>query len=279
MRSRTGFTLVELLVVIAIIGILIALLLPAIQYAREAARRSQCQNNLRNIGVALQNFHDTNKRLPPGWFADVPEGEPGWGWAAFLLHFVEQQALLDEQIHLEHHIDEPENAAARKTPIPIYLCPSDARAENPFMLTGLHTPLFEVGRSNYVGVFGTGEIETNPSQGDGTFYHNSRVRFADILDGLSNTLVVGERSSKLGSSTWVGVVHGATEPMARVVGSGDHVPNDPHLHFDDFSSYHATGAHFALADGSVRLISSHIEVTVYQGLMTRRGREPAQMPK
>ncbi|MEI7425288.1 MAG: DUF1559 domain-containing protein, partial [Candidatus Staskawiczbacteria bacterium] len=118
MRSRHGFTLVELLVVIAIIGILVALLLPAIQYAREAARRSQCQNHLRNIGVATQNFHNTNGRLPPGWVADTPLGEPGWGWAAYLLHFVEQKALLDDQIHLEDHIDEASNNDARRVSIP-----------------------------------------------------------------------------------------------------------------------------------------------------------------
>ena len=82
MRSRRGFTLVELLVVIAIIGVLVALLLPAIQYARESARRTQCSNHMRNIGVAMHNFHDVHSHLPAGWLADVPDGEPGWGWGA-----------------------------------------------------------------------------------------------------------------------------------------------------------------------------------------------------
>jgi prepilin-type N-terminal cleavage/methylation domain-containing protein/prepilin-type processing-associated H-X9-DG protein len=279
MRLRQGFTLVELLVVIAIIGVLIALLLPAVQYARESARRSQCQNHLRNLGTALHNFHDAKGRLPPGWFADVPDGEPGWGWAAYLLHFVEQKALLDDQIHLEHHIDEAENAEARQAVIPIYLCPSDANRGPLVPLSGLHTPNFEVGRSNYVGVFGTLDVVLNPSQGDGVLFHNSRVRFADIHDGLSNTLMVGERCSKLLDSTWVGVIHGASDPMARVVGSCDHVPNDPHAHVEDFSSYHASGAHFALADGSVRLISDHVDLTVYYGLATRSGGEAVQAPR
>jgi prepilin-type N-terminal cleavage/methylation domain-containing protein len=279
MRYRQGFTLVELLVVIAIIGVLVALLLPAVQYAREAARRSQCQNNLRNIGVGLQNFHDVNGRLPPGWVADVPLGEPGWGWGAYLLHYLEQKALLDDQIHLEDHVDEASNVEACGTVIPIYLCPSDTGAEQLFTIGSLHTPNLQVGRSNYLGVFGTAEVEDVPSQGDGCLFHNSRVRFADILDGLSSTLLVGERSSKLVTSTWVGVVHGATDPMARVVGACDHVPNDPHAHAEDFSSYHATGAHFALADGSVRLISSQIELALYQGLATRAGGEPVQVPK
>lgn len=279
MRSRHGFTLVELLVVIAIIGILVALLLPAIQYAREAARRSQCQNHLRNIGVAVQNFHNTNGCLPPGWVADTPLGEPGWGWAAYLLHFVEQQALLDHQIHLEDHIDEPSNSDARRVSIPIYLCPSDTSPDRIFLISGLHQANFEVGRANYLGVFGTADVTVNPSQGDGCFFHNSHVRFADILDGLSNTLAIGERSSKLISSTWTGVIHGAPDPMARVVGVCDHVPNDPHAHNEDFSSYHATGAHFALADGSVRLLGSDIDLAVYQGLATRAGGEAVQVPK
>ncbi|HPM79152.1 MAG TPA: DUF1559 domain-containing protein [Candidatus Anammoximicrobium sp.] len=275
MRARRAFTLVELLVVIAIIGVLVALLLPAIQYARESARRTQCTNHLRNVGVALHNFHDVHQHLPAGWYADAPDGEPGWGWGAYLLHYLEQNSLLDSQIDLEAHIDESENDAARRAVIPIYLCPSDANAKDRVMLTGLHTPLFEVGRSNYVGVFGTEEIEVDPGNGDGTFFYNSWIRFADIRDGLSNTLLVGERSSRYGSSTWVGMVHGATDAMARVVGSCDHVPNDPHAHFEDFGSYHATGANFVLGDASVRLIGSDIDLSVYHALATRAGGEPA----
>jgi prepilin-type N-terminal cleavage/methylation domain-containing protein len=274
MRSRKAFTLIELLVVIAVIGILVALLLPAVQYAREAARRTQCRNHIRNIGVAIHNFHDVHNHLPPGWNADVPDGEPGWGWAAYLLHYLEQNSLLDHQIDLDAHIDEPENEESRQTILPIYLCPSDAVSNKRIMLTGLDTPIFEVGRSNYLGVFGTEEIEDDPSNGDGLFYHNSYLRFADITDGLSHTLAVGERSSRLGGSTWVGMVHGATDAMARVVGSCDHVPNDPAGHFEDFSSYHATGAHFAMADGSVHLIGSDIELSVYRALATRAGGEP-----
>jgi len=274
MRARNAFTLVELLVVIAIIGILVALLLPAVQYARESARRSQCQSNMHNVGIALHNFHDVHGSLPAGWVADVPDGEPGWGWGAHLLPYLEQKALLDNEIHLEHHIDEPENEFARQSVIPIYLCPSDANSTGTIMLTGIHAPLAEVGRSNYVGVFGTDEIEDVPSHGDGVFYHNSHTRLADILDGLSTTIMVGERSSKLGGSTWVGMIHGATDAMARVVGSCDHVPNDPHSHFDDFSSHHASGANFILGDASVRLISDDIDLDVYHALATRSNGEP-----
>jgi prepilin-type N-terminal cleavage/methylation domain-containing protein len=278
MRPRKGFTLVELLVVIAIIGVLVALLLPAIQAAREAARRTQCKNNMRNIGVALHNFHDVQGHLPAGWVADEPEGEPGWGWGAYLLAYLEQNALLEQQVDLHSHIDEPENADARQAVVPIYLCPSDTAGNPRFKLTGLHDSLFEVGRSNYAGVFGTEEVEDDPSNGDGTFYHNSYVALRDILDGTSNTLITGERSSRLGGTTWVGMVHGATEAMARVVGSCDHVPNDDHLHFEDFSSFHPAGANFIFGDASVHLISEDINPAVYHALATRAGGEPVTRP-
>lgn len=275
---RKGFTLVELLVVISIVGVLVALLLPAVQFAREAARRAQCGSNLHNIGVALHQFHDVHQHLPPGWNSDLPEGEPGWGWAAYLLHHVEQNALLDNEIDLDAHIDEPDNAFARRAVIPIYLCPSDATPSDRFLVSGHCAHDIELGRSNYVGVFGTDEIEDDPGNGSGLFFHNSYLRFADVLDGLSNTLAVGERSSRLGDSTWVGMIHGASDAMARIVGSCDHVPNHPAGHFDDFSSHHATGAHFVFADGSVHMIGDNIEHAVYQALATRRGGEPGIRP-
>ena len=133
-------------------------------------------------------------------------------------------------------------------------------------------------RSNYVGMFGTLEVEDAPSNGDGVFFHNSRVRFAEITDGLSNTLVIGERGVSYGNSVWAGVVDGAAEAMVRIVGVADHTPNHPSLHFDDFSSYHPSGVHFLVGDGSVRRFNNSIDVAVYQGLATRNGGETAQAP-
>lgn len=275
--DRRAFTLVELLVVIAIIGVLVAMLLPAVQMAREAARRTHCKNNVKQIGLALHLYHDVHKVLPPGWLADVPDGEPGWGWAAFTLPFMEQNNLYEGQIDTTEHIDEPSNAVARNTVVDTFICPSDPYP-NRFMLTSLHTPLFEIAKSNYVGVLGTLEIADYPSNGDGVFYHNSSTRFADITDGLSNTMIVGERCSRLGYSTWVGMVHGADDAMARIVGITDHTPNHPSAHFDDFSSQHTNGAHFLMGDGSVARIDDTIDFTVYQGLATRGGGEVVQIP-
>lgn len=272
MRTRSAFTLVELLVVIAIIGVLVALLLPAVQYAREAANRMSCGNNLKQIGLAMHNYHDIHGRLPSGWIAPAadPEGPTGWAWASMILPQIEQSPLSD-RINFDVPVADPLNAAVRASLIPSYQCPSDGGDEK-FTVDG-----FEFARANYVGVFGTLEIEDVPSAGDGIFFHLSKTKFASITDGLSNTLLVGERSSRIEYSLWPGVAP-IDEALARVVGSADHPPNDEHAHFDDFSSFHATGANFAMGDGSVRLINDQIDEAVYKGLATRAGGEVAQAP-
>jgi len=290
---RRGFTLVELLVVIAIIGVLVALLLPAIQMAREAARASQCKNNLKQLGIALHNYHDCLGRLPPGWFANQPEGGPGWGWSSSLLHYVEQHSL-ELSIKRDLSIADAANQQARESVVPVFLCGSDWHPKVPTIFGGgdgdgdedeafvtnieAGTPLFRIARANYVGMFGISEIEKVPAAGEGTFFFQSRVRFAEITDGLSNTLIVGERYAKQGNSVWAGVVPGANEAMARVVGVGDHAPNDPHHHFDDFASYHPGGVHFLLGDGSVPRINNQIDIGVYQALCTRSGGEAVSPP-
>jgi prepilin-type N-terminal cleavage/methylation domain-containing protein len=132
-KSRVGFTLVELLVVIAIIGILVALLLPAVQAAREAARRSECTNNLKQIGVALHNYHDTHKMFPPGWIPQtgMPGGGSGyaWGWGTAILPFMEQASLPDQiqygKITIYAAAGDPAILPLMQTPIAPYRCPSD----------------------------------------------------------------------------------------------------------------------------------------------------------
>ncbi len=175
----------------------------------------------------------------------------------------------------------------RTVRLPVFLCPSDpsynlktfvleaeGHGDDHFDDDHDHGALpMRLSIAHYVGVFGTEEIEDNPSRGNGAFFHNSRVGFADFLDGVSNTLLVGERCTRVGFSTWVGVVHGADEAMARVVGSTDHTPNHPASHLDDFASFHPTGAQFVFADGSVHLLPSNIDHAVYQALATRKGGE------
>ncbi|MEN1678202.1 MAG: DUF1559 domain-containing protein [Planctomycetota bacterium] len=248
--TRRGFTLVELLVVIAIIGILIALLLPAVQAAREAARRTQCTNNLKQIGLATLNYETALRRLPPGYVASINDpsrdGEtwdamPGWGWAAHLLPYFEQSALAGA-VDLEESLLNAPRAFLANT-IPGLLCPSSSGPVDPFVpadASGPDSPLIAdllLGRSHYVashgqescwgecGAQGSGPVFTDIYAGlteevvhngdvslvsDGPFYRNSQTRLREVTDGTSNTIFFGEHGSALSDKTWVGVVPSAT---------------------------------------------------------------------
>ncbi|RMF45165.1 MAG: DUF1559 domain-containing protein [Planctomycetota bacterium] len=290
---RRGFTLVELLVVIAIIGILVGLLLPAVQAAREAARRMQCSNNLKQLGIAVHNYESAYRQLPAGWNDWQRTGEPGWGWAAGLLAFMEGDNLyrqIDFRLPIEHAVHDQ----VRVTVVPTFLCPSDTGPElfeiaegdghTTHIRTGLgHVlnhhgvddgdKLFQIAKSNYVGMFGTQELEIAPYRGNGMFYGNSATKFRDVIDGLSNTLMIGERSSRLGQSIWHGNIPEANEPHARILGVADHPPNDPAGHFEDFSSYHTGGVNFMRADVSVTFLPETIDFGVYRAMATRSGGE------
>lgn len=269
--NRCAFTLIELLVVITIIGILTALLLPAVNAAREAARATECKNNLKQIGLGLMNHEFHHGRIPSGWTADSPEGAPGWGWAAMLLPSIEKENIYN-LIDVDLPITDPLHADPRLMVIGAYICASDS-SQTQFDLE-LAGGTLKIARSGYVGMFGTTEIEDDPSRGNGMFFHNSRLRLSDAKDGQSNTLLVGERSQHVGGSTWLGVIEGADEAMARVVGAADHPPNSEHIHLDDFSSRHPAGVNFLLGDGSVRLINETINLELYRALATRSGLEP-----
>ena len=298
MRSRRarGFTLIELLVVIAIIAILIALLLPAVQQAREAARKTQCKNNLKQIGLALHNYHDSFLAFPSGWigvedgFPTAHDGGSGAGWGTMILPFMDQgnlYAVFDPNISIE----DPLNDGFRLNTLEVFRCPSDPQPDR-FEIEEEGSPgtvICELPIANYIGSFGTVELDgcenapgTAPvlpngqCMGDGVFYHNSRVLIRDIADGASNTFFVGERRTNEPDgwyTTWVGRVAEGEEAFQRVLGSFDHTPNHPDSHFDDFSSRHEGGAHFVLADGHVRFVSENIDTAVYQGVGTINGGE------
>ncbi len=298
-RRRTAFTLIELLVVIAIIGILVALLLPAVQAAREAARRASCFNNLKQVGLALHSYHDVNRALPPGWMAWDPatgkpwvDGQPGWGWAPRILPYLEQKNVLENMVNLSVPLLQASHDRVREHPIPVFRCPSDFGTpvfdlyeeghhgedghdehEHGHLLTRLAT-------ANYVGVFGTTELHDcenlalgRKCRGTGVFYHMSHVRLGDVSDGLSHTFFVGERSARHGHSTWLGAVVGGDEAAARILGIADHAPNAVGGHLDDFSSEHPQGTNFLLGDGSVRLISESIDLNAYARMATYDGHE------
>jgi prepilin-type N-terminal cleavage/methylation domain-containing protein len=287
--SRPGFTLIELLVVITIIAILIALLLPAVQAAREAARRAKCGNSLKQIGLALHLYHDTHRCFPSGWrgynSAGQPDplGEPGWGWAACILPFVEQESMSANLIHFDRSLTAPENQIVREMPLPLFRCPSDIEgSEKTFTWVpdegGNEVTL---ARANYIGVFGVDDIHKahnipagQQCRSDGVFFHNSAVTCADITDGLSNTFVVGERTSVLGYSTWVGAPAGDPCAIGLILGSASYPPNSAAEDVHNFSSRHPAGTHFLAGDGSVHLISQYIDEKSYHALCTRAGDEP-----
>ncbi len=279
--------------VIAIIAILIALILPAVQQAREAAWRSECKNNLKQIGLALQNYHGSHNGFPPGYVSNFnsagSDTGPGWGWAAMILPELEQ-ANLQNSIVFTQPIEAIVNRATRSTSLKAYLCPSDSvqmlwNAVARDSTGQVTSTICEVAASNYVGVYGVSEPGID---GDGVFFRNSFVRLRDITDGTSSTMLVGERSQKLCEATWVGAVTNAASfpapgsPALPFVGNSSGMvlghtfegpPNSAKLECNCFSSQHSGGAQFAFADGHVQFISSSIDKLVFRALSTRAGGE------
>ncbi len=237
MHHRRAFTLIELLVVIAIIAVLIALLLPAVQAAREAARRAQCLNNLKQIGIALHNYHDSMGTFPPGYLSlmdpvTFDNDGPGWGWASFSLSQMEQGPVYNS-INFVMGIEFPANQTARLTVIASFLCPSDAWRLDTFTVVDSTTtgtspgaPICDVASSNYVGSVGSGDPSSlypyiiddddgppGRDNGNGLFFRNHSITIAWITDGTSQTFAAGERSQNLSRASWTGAVTNAAVPL------------------------------------------------------------------
>ncbi len=291
-HHKRGFTLVELLVVIAIIGILIALLLPAVQAAREAARRMQCSNNMKQLGLAAHNYMSAHGHFPPGaYWLHENIGAPG-GLLVVLLPYIESGALLDNFSFARAAVKYP-NVEIAEQHIPTYRCPSES-GENEF------DELFTAagGRfvnSNYVGVMGAEETVSGAhfEEGhcgryyiDGVFYPNSEVKARDISDGLANTLAFGERTYQL--RAWAsGAYHYGDTTSHVCVYSAKNVrwpinSDSSMLYFRDkgppftcvfndlyFGSRHPGGAQFCFADGSVHFVNETIDFDTYQDMAIR----------
>ena len=295
MPRRRGFTLIELLVVIAIIGILIALLLPAVQKVREAANRMKCANNLRQVALAAHNFEGTTGRFPSavnlatGYNTWPNPPDPGryYGLHIALFPYYEQDNLLRNvvtDVNNPHYVNciGPDSFGAQV--VKILICPSDGAMPSPPVLTYTNsTATYYFGLTSYGGCAGTSPVTTQGAQHaqDGIFYINSSVRIAGITDGTSNTFMFGERSrlnlpptstsQATGGWAWVNIyaledfTMNTSEPME---GIADHDLNQ-------FGSQHSggNGANFAFADGSVKFIPKTIDLATYRALSTRAGGE------
>lgn len=290
-RCRSAFTLIELLVVIAIIAILISLLLPAVQKVREAAGRTECQNKLKQIGLALHNYHDKEGRFPPahvggnnvyGRPPDV-DSKRYFSWMARILPYLEESNLYD-QINFnawpwwQHPINEHY--------LPIFHCPVDARSS--FIATYGSD---QVALAGFMAVSGTNQLAF-----DGIIYVNSTVRIQNIKDGTSNTLLVGERppSSDLAYGWWFAGAgpdpHFGTTDVCLGVNEITDIPsgkrdvfregtiNDPaNEHRWHFWSMHPGGTLFLFADGTVHFIGYTIGQNILNAAATRHGSEPEQI--
>ncbi|MFM9964479.1 MAG: DUF1559 domain-containing protein [Planctomycetaceae bacterium] len=301
-QAPRGFTLIELLVVIAIIAVLIALLLPAVQQAREAARRSQCKNNLKQLGLALQNYHDNAKQFPVGAFSQGAGVGNGYGWHVSILPYLDQAALHKQFDPTGTVYTAPVSSlAACLTSPPGWFCPSGApnrttfNAEYSPPTTG--QPTFS---THYYGVMGPKGV--NPLSGaayggvslatthggcstEGVLLRHLNVAIGDVKDGTSNTFSVGEMS-------WQTDVAGAAVTAYRIYLRGcDGTPACASIKnldfgigvraytggvlFNDasFASEHTNGTHFLMTDGATRFVNKTINLTLYKSLGSRRGRE------
>lgn len=293
-KKHSAFTLIELLVVIAIIGVLIALLLPAVQKARESANRVKCQNNFHQIGIALHSYHGNHNSFPSGYLwkprmPDVPtQTDPGWSWAALLLPYLEQDNL-QRQINFRSSVSDPTNEAIRTAVLSIFICPTDQQT-GLFQIQTTTGLSFSAATNSYAACFGgLVEIGDRPGCGNGVFYRNSRVRIADITDGSSNTFAVGERAALFAQAPWAGAVSTGTvritpgapvsstavedAPVQILAHCGSHALNDNQSDPDDFFTPHVGTAFFLFADGSVRPVSVKTDVDIIRALATRNGGE------
>ncbi len=302
--QRRGMTLVELLVVIAVIGILVALLLPAVQAARESSRRSTCLNNLRQVGLAVLNYEGIHKKFPPGKQYSAPRTEPtafGYSWSSVILHHLEEGAI-QEQIDFKKPMTDPVNLPAASEVVPVFLCPSASRLEEHrspegrlFNLNG--QPGEGMGCMDYLGVSGPDKDKDNPTTGEqygaqrGVLIGNKglpdedtiqvppSITIARITDGTSKTVMVVEctgRGADVNKSGEVKSLNGAWASGGNI----SHIKKgvneeEPPVAWEDERVYsdHPYGSHGLLADGSVHFLSKSMEASTLRSLCSRDGGE------
>ncbi len=295
-KIKAGFTLVELLVVIGVIGILTGLLLPAVQAARESARRMSCSNHLRQVTLAIHNYESAFKLMPPGSFHTAPQGY-SWGMIAYLLPFMEQAAEFETidfaNPQCGEHIKSLQATGQNDPvshPIAMLLCPSDPMSEQS-LLSGPNGPLPLSGDcgllfpANYLGMAGSNDPDITGTyggcggmiDGNGMMYSRSFRRFRDVLDGTSHTMIVGERAIPfdLGWGWPICGGHECEQYVSSTLGllPGNHDPAEYFIHTQHYWSWHPGGTHISMVDGSLKFFSYSVDYNVYLDLSTRAGSE------
>ena len=304
-KHKKGFTLVELLVVIAIIGILIGMLLPAVQQVRESARRSSCSNNMRQLALGLTGYRSTFEHFPSGNMSsrnlsfDRAITSHGINWSCLILPYIEQQAQYDnvfEESNGFSFLNDAFNSAEGENVLPIYICPSCPMADiNPIRNPDRHA------KSNYVGIWGTnvgasgtdytqvvpnGDTVYDDSIHNGIMFLDSEISLNDIKDGVSNTFVLGERDGApitptltREAATWLGSrqANWQNQSLGPCSSQADLIINsvvsNNNNRFASISSQHTGGANFARADGTVQFVSEMVDGIAYEAMATRSGGE------
>jgi prepilin-type processing-associated H-X9-DG protein/prepilin-type N-terminal cleavage/methylation domain-containing protein len=273
---KRAMTVLELLVVMAVITVLAALLLPAVQAAREAARNVECQDHLRQIGLALHAHHDRHRALPAGWHANA-DGETAFGWAPYLLPELEETSLFT-LINFQSPKDSP-TRIIETTPA-MFICPSDFAEPRFNLYKELGTDgefgqdsqnlLVELPEANYVGVFGVSDPDTaKDGFGEGPFIKNIPCRFPQITRGLGKVMFIGERTARKLPSTWIGIYLSGEDANSRLVGSADRGPNQLDADESELESRHAGHVNFLWGDGHVQAVADDVDRTVYQDAARR----------
>lgn len=294
-----GFTLIEVLVVVSIIGVLVALLLPAIQMARESARKTACANNLKQLGLAMHNYLDTEKAFPPGYVSlvleDHDDGGPGWAWGSFLLPYFEEQIIYRHVIPTKT-VDDPDMETVRMTSVPTFICPSDKNFRQVIDIYGTHEEhvICKMAAASYVASAGTVRptCKVCRDKFDGVFGRNRRIQPRELTDGLTKTLAAGERSTHWANAVMWGVVPfsavldnqkpgkmagGPAYVLGTTFSEGFNIEtNEMEDHMVDtyaesFGSDHPGGCFFLFCDAGVRFVWDDSDPAIMNALSTRDG--------
>lgn len=274
-NKRRGFSVLELLVCISILGVLAGLVLPAIQATRESSRRMECMHHLRQIGVALHDYHVTHEVMPAGW-QTIPRTPTATGWASKILPHLELNNLRG-RIHENSGIDSLENALVRQFTPDIFLCSSDLETDSfeLFKEIGEHESsealssevITELPAANYLGVFGASDPDELPDGvGEGPFIFNRELSLSQVTRGTAHLLFIGERTARKLPATWFGIHFAGEDAAGRVTGQTFLGPNRMDADECEFDSRHPGGANFLWADGHVAWVIDEIDSSVYRTL-------------